>query len=123
MPGSVFVPGIVFIPLWCGLWFRSVMVFLKVWVEQYPGDFASPLIKAQLESFLSQHHRDSTTADELLKTVTSLKDREPQSSCKKEKEEEEEEMSKEDFSPFSLPPPKFAMGLTALESVSFKNTW
>ena len=93
------------------------MLFLKVWVEQYPEDFASLSMKAQLQSFLSQHQQDSTIADELLKTVASLKYTEPRSLYEKEKEEE---TSKEDFSPFSLPPTKFAMGLTALESVSSK---
>ena len=93
------------------------MLFLRVWVEQYPGDFSSPATKAQLESFLSQHRCDSATADELLKTVSSLKEGEPQSPCEKKREEEP---SKEEFSAYSLLPSKFAMGLTALESVSSK---
>lgn len=95
------------------------MLFLRVWLEQYPGDFASPSMKAQLENFVSQHCHDSATADELFKTVVSFREREPQSPCRREKEEE---LSKEAFSPFSLPAAKFAEGLTALESVSSIST-
>lgn len=92
------------------------MLFLRMWVEQYPGDFSSPPAKGQLESFLSQQQHDSPTAGELLKLLAAVSEEEPQGQWSKE---EEEEKSKEPFTPFSLSPQRFAMALTALESVEF----